>query len=54
MKPFNKEEIQAFRAATTGTGERIHLNNAGASLPPDIVVNTMKHIGLYGFFNAVV
>jgi len=41
MKPFNKEEIQAFRAATTGTGERIHLNNAGTSLPPDIVVNTM-------------
>src|SRR5688572_13371407 len=41
LKPFNEAEIQAFRAATKGTAERIHLNNAGASLPPDIVVNTM-------------
>lgn len=41
IKPFNEKEIQAFRAATKGTRERIHLNNAGASLPPDIVVNTM-------------
>ena len=41
IKPFNETEIQAFRAATKGTRERIHLNNAGASLPPDIVVNTM-------------
>jgi cysteine desulfurase / selenocysteine lyase len=41
QSPFNEAEIQAFRAQTTGTAERIHLNNAGASLPPDIVVNTM-------------
>ncbi len=41
IKSFNETEIQAFRAATKGTTERIHLNNAGASLPPDIVVNTM-------------
>ena len=52
VTPFNKEEIQAFRAETAGTAERIHLNNAGASLPPDIVVNTMvdflREEALYG------
>ncbi|THU30213.1 aminotransferase class V-fold PLP-dependent enzyme [Niastella caeni] len=41
IKPFDKAEIQAFRMETTGTANRIHLNNAGAALPPDIVVNTM-------------
>lgn len=41
VKPFNETEIQAFRAATKGTAERIHFNNAGASLPPDVVVNAM-------------
>jgi selenocysteine lyase/cysteine desulfurase len=41
VQPFSEAEIHAFRAATTGTAERIHLNNAGASLPPDIVVKTM-------------
>ena len=50
--PFNEAEIQAFRAETTGTAERIHLGNAGASLPPDIVVNTMvdflREEALYG------
>ncbi len=35
------QEIQQFRAETKGTGERIHFNNAGASLPPDLVVQTM-------------
>jgi cysteine desulfurase/selenocysteine lyase len=34
-------EIQALRAATAGTAERTHFNNAGASLPPDIVVATV-------------
>lgn len=52
IKPFNEAEIQAFRAETTGTAERIHLNNAGASLPPDIVVKTMvdylREEALYG------
>lgn len=52
VTPFNEAEIQAFRAETTGTAERIHLNNAGASLPPDIVVNTMvdflREEALYG------
>ncbi|HTK18318.1 MAG TPA: aminotransferase class V-fold PLP-dependent enzyme [Mucilaginibacter sp.] len=35
------QEIQQFRAETRGTAERIHFNNAGASLPPDVVVQTM-------------
>jgi len=50
--PFSKEEIRAFRTETTGTADRIHLNNAGASLPPDVVVNTMvdflQEEALYG------
>ncbi|OQP61343.1 aminotransferase V [Niastella vici] len=52
ITPFKKEEIQALRAETIGTADRIHLNNAGASLPPDIVVNTMvdflREEALYG------
>lgn len=35
------QEILQFRTETKGTAERVHLNNAGASLPPDIVVQTM-------------
>ncbi|GGB12843.1 aminotransferase class V-fold PLP-dependent enzyme [Puia dinghuensis] len=34
-------EIQALRAATSGTAERIHFNNAGSSLPPDVVLETV-------------
>lgn len=41
VQPFSEAEIQAFRADTSGTADRIHLNNAGASLPPDVVVKTM-------------
>lgn len=41
IKPFNEAEISAFRAETAGTTEHIHFNNAGASLPPDVVVKTM-------------
>jgi selenocysteine lyase/cysteine desulfurase len=52
VKPFTKAEIQAFRTETAGTAERIHLNNAGAALPPDIVVKTMadflREEALYG------
>lgn len=52
VKPFTEAEIQSFRAETKGTSERIHLNNAGASLPPDIVVKTMvdflQEEALYG------
>jgi selenocysteine lyase/cysteine desulfurase len=51
-KHFSEAEIQAFRTETTGTTERIHLNNAGASLPPDSVVDTMVNFlreeALYG------
>lgn len=35
------QEIQQFRAETKGTVQRVHFNNAGASLPPDVVVETM-------------
>lgn len=34
-------EIQALRAATRGTAGLIHFNNAGASLPPDKVLDTV-------------
>lgn len=40
-KPLSEQEIQKFRAETRGTAQRIHFNNAGASLPTDIVVQTM-------------
>jgi selenocysteine lyase/cysteine desulfurase len=40
MKPVTHQEIQQWRADTAGTAEKIHFNNAGASLPPDIVVDT--------------
>jgi len=35
------QEIQALRAATAGTAERVHFNNAGTSFPPDVVVDTV-------------
>lgn len=38
---LTEQEIQQFRAETKGTTHRIHFNNAGASLPPDVVVQTM-------------
>jgi cysteine desulfurase/selenocysteine lyase len=37
------EEIQQFRDETKGTQLLIHFNNAGASLPPDRVVDTVTH-----------
>ncbi len=40
---MQKEEIQQLRAGTRGTAETIHFNNAGCSLPPDIVVDTVIH-----------
>jgi len=39
--PLSEQEVQQFRADTKGTAQRIHFNNAGASLPPDVVVETM-------------
>src|SRR5258708_5872007 len=38
---FSEQEIQQLRAETRGTAERIHFNNAGASLPPDVVPGTI-------------
>ena len=35
------QEIKALRAATAGTAERVHFNNAGTSFPPDVVVDTV-------------
>lgn len=38
---LNIEEIQKIRSETTGCASLIHFNNAGASLPPDRVVDTV-------------
>ncbi len=38
---LSQQEIQQLRAETRGTAQRVHFNNAGASLPPDVVVETM-------------
>lgn len=35
------QQIQQLRAETKGTANKIHFNNAGASLPPDVVVDTV-------------
>jgi len=40
-KPLTEQEVQQIRAETKGTVEKIHFNNAGASFPPDIVVETI-------------
>jgi cysteine desulfurase/selenocysteine lyase len=39
--PFTDDEIQQLRAQTKGTAQRIHFNNAGSALPPDVVVDTV-------------
>jgi len=39
--PLSEQEIQQFRAETKGTAERMHFNNAGSSLPPDVVLDTV-------------
>jgi len=43
MEPnsFTDHEIQQFRSETKGTSKTIHFNNAGSSLPPDRVVDTV-------------
>ena len=38
---LSEQEIQQLRAETKGTFNKIHFNNAGASMPPDVVVNTV-------------
>ena len=39
--PLSQQEVQQLRAATKGTAVRAHFNNAGASLPPDVVLDTV-------------
>src|SRR5277367_2847152 len=41
MAAFTAEEIQRIRTETKGTSSKIHFNNAGSSLPPDVVVDTV-------------
>jgi len=41
LSSISEQEIQQIRAETKGTAEKIHFNNAGASLPPDVVVETV-------------
>ncbi len=38
---MDQHEILQHRAATKGAAETIHFNNAGSSLPPDIVLDTV-------------
>ena len=46
-KDFTTEEIDAFRKDTTGCSYVNHLNNAGASLMPDVVTRAiLEHIEL--------
>jgi len=41
ITPITEEEIQQLRAETKGTAQKIHFNNAGASMPPDAVLETV-------------
>jgi cysteine desulfurase/selenocysteine lyase len=41
ITPLSRQEVQQLRAETKGTTQKIHFNNAGASLPPDVVVETV-------------
>jgi len=38
---ISEQEIKQLRAATKGTAKKIHFNNAGSSLPPNVVVETV-------------
>ncbi|MGV3704363.1 MAG: aminotransferase class V-fold PLP-dependent enzyme [Arcticibacter sp.] len=38
---LSKAEVDILRSQTRGCAGRIHFNNAGASLPPDLVVDTV-------------
>ena len=41
MQPLSEQEIQQLRAETKGTANKIHFNNAGCSMAPDVVVETV-------------
>jgi cysteine desulfurase/selenocysteine lyase len=38
---LTEQEVQQLRSETKGTEKTIHFNNAGSSLPPDVVVDTV-------------
>jgi selenocysteine lyase/cysteine desulfurase len=38
---LSKREILELRNGTRGVSQKIHFNNAGSSLPPDVVVDTV-------------
>lgn len=48
---LTNEEIQQLRAETRGTAKTIHFNNAGSSLPPDVVVDTVTDYLYYEAMN---
>ncbi|HEY4286393.1 MAG TPA: aminotransferase class V-fold PLP-dependent enzyme [Puia sp.] len=41
MNIITGQELLQFRKETKGTAKKIHFNNAGSSLPPDVVVDTV-------------
>lgn len=43
MRPnaITEQEVEQFRKDTRGTTQKIHFNNAGTSLPPDLVVDAV-------------
>ncbi len=45
--PFSADEIAKYRSETSGLENRVHLNSAGASLMPDVVLDSVVgHIQL--------
>jgi cysteine desulfurase/selenocysteine lyase len=54
IKTFSEREMEKFRSDTRGTFDWVHFNNAGASLSPDVVVDTViqylnEEAGLGGY-----
>jgi len=41
MSTITEQELLQYRKETKGTAQKIHFNNAGTSLPPDVVVRTV-------------